>query len=112
MCFSCRFHEGFQRSNYSEPSLGLAGAEDEGEAGGSRATKGRARQALSDKRAAELGKKKKSTMNVRTAVLYKKSFAVLLEESASIRVLPRNLSRKAHVHPRALKDTRRARQHT
>lgn len=70
-----------ERSNYSEPSLGLAGAEDEGEAGGSRATKGRARQALSDKRAAELGKKKKSTMNVRTAVLYKKSFAVLLEES-------------------------------
>ena len=56
-------------------------AEDDEETGGGRTGKGRARQAISDKRAAELGKKKKSTMNVRTAVLYKKSFAQLLEES-------------------------------
>ncbi|EKM58064.1 uncharacterized protein PHACADRAFT_171291 [Phanerochaete carnosa HHB-10118-sp] len=70
-----------ERSNYSEPSTLIGGAEDAEEASGGRTGKGRARQATSDKRAAELGKKKKSTMNVRTAVLYKKSFVQLLEES-------------------------------
>lgn len=69
-----------ERSNYSEPTIVVGASEDAEETGG-RTGKGRARQAISDKRAAELGKKKKSTMNVRTAVLYKKSFAQLLEES-------------------------------
>lgn len=71
-----------QRSNYSEPSAAVGAEEDEENSSG-RAGKGRARQAISDRRAAEAGKRKKSTMNVRTAVLYKKSFAVLLEESVS-----------------------------
>ena len=55
--------------------------EDEENGGGGRTAKGRARQTISDKRDAERGKKKKSTMNIRTAVLYKKNFALLLEES-------------------------------
>lgn len=60
------------------------GLEDEEEA--TTATSGRlakrgARQAISDKREIEGRKNKKSSMNVRTAVLYRKSFAVLLDES-------------------------------
>ncbi|PIL35776.1 hypothetical protein GSI_02506 [Ganoderma sinense ZZ0214-1] len=90
-----------ERSNYSEPAGGGGGAEggqdddDEGVAPGGRTTKGRARQAtISDKRQWEqpggggtgtgTGRRsKKSTMNVRTAILYKKNFTVLLEESVS-----------------------------
>ncbi|PSR88983.1 hypothetical protein PHLCEN_2v4945 [Hermanssonia centrifuga] len=73
------------RSNYSEPSstLGLT-AEDDADGSGAtgRTAKGRARQTISDKRDIEGGgKKKKSNMNIRTAVLYKKSFALLLDES-------------------------------
>ena len=47
-----------QRSNYSEPSglLGLIGDDDEDAPGGGRGAKGRARQAISDKRAPEGGK--------------------------------------------------------
>ncbi|KAJ3518889.1 hypothetical protein NM688_g9379 [Phlebia brevispora] len=71
-----------ERSNYSESSTAIGyGADDEEDAAGGRTTKGRARQTISDKRMASLGIKKKSTMNIRTAVLYKKSFAMLLEES-------------------------------
>ncbi|KAI0346578.1 hypothetical protein BDW22DRAFT_1405362 [Trametopsis cervina] len=74
-----------ERSNYSEPStlFGHADEDDEtgGGGGGGRATKGRARQPISDKRAAEQGRKKKSTMNIRTAVLYKKNLALLTDES-------------------------------
>lgn len=47
--------------------------------------KGRARQAISDKRLPEGAKKKKSSMNVRTAVLYKKTFTNLLDESVGLR---------------------------
>ncbi len=70
-----------QRSNYSEPAGAGAGGDEEddhGVAPGGRTAKGRARQTIiSDK-----GKKpKKSTMNVRTAVLYKKTLAVLIEDS-------------------------------
>ncbi|EIW57368.1 uncharacterized protein TRAVEDRAFT_37862 [Trametes versicolor FP-101664 SS1] len=70
-----------ERSNYSEPAGAGAGGEDEDEHGvapGGRTAKGRARQTIiSDK-----GKKpKKSSMNVRTAVLYKKTLAVLIEDS-------------------------------
>jgi hypothetical protein len=71
-----------KRSNYAEASL-LAG-EDE-EEGGSK--KGRARQTISDKRNLNIlgtsagAKKKKSTMSVRTALLYRKNLATLIEES-------------------------------
>ncbi|KAI0091345.1 hypothetical protein BDY19DRAFT_984244 [Irpex rosettiformis] len=71
-----------ERSNYSEPSTLLGQAvDDDEETGGGRATKGRARQPISDRRAAEKGRKKKSTMNIRTAVLYKKNLALLIDES-------------------------------
>ncbi|KAJ8473175.1 hypothetical protein ONZ51_g8034 [Trametes cubensis] len=76
-----------ERSNYSEPTgtgVGGEGEEDEGVAPGGRTAKGRARQAtISDKRQWDgTGKKpKKSTMNVRTAILYKKTLTVLIEES-------------------------------
>lgn len=72
-----------ERSNYTEPTL-LASVEDT--EGGSY-SKGRARQTISDKRNLNIpgtsaaAKKKKSTMNVRTALLYRKNFATLLEES-------------------------------
>ncbi len=84
-----------QRSNYSEPAGDGRGADggqeddDEGVAPGGRTTKGRARQAtISDKRqweqpAGATKRPKKSTMNIRTAILYKKNFTVLLEESVS-----------------------------
>ncbi|KAF9266509.1 hypothetical protein L218DRAFT_971406 [Marasmius fiardii PR-910] len=68
-----------ERSNYSESA-----AVNDGEEG---YTKGRARQPISDKRNLNLtgnspaAKKKKSTMNVRSALLYRKNFATLLEES-------------------------------
>ncbi|KAF9000616.1 hypothetical protein BDQ17DRAFT_1400401 [Cyathus striatus] len=70
-----------ERSNYSEPTL-LGDDDDEG--GG---RKGRARQTISDKRTFNIpgtspaAKKKKSTMNVRTALLYRKNLATLIEES-------------------------------
>ncbi|KAH9856526.1 hypothetical protein C2E23DRAFT_721448 [Lenzites betulinus] len=75
-----------ERSNYSEPAGAGAGGEhqedDDGVAPGGRTAKGRARQAtISDKRHWDGKKPKKSTMNVRTAVLYKKSLAVLIEDS-------------------------------
>ncbi|KAM5538501.1 hypothetical protein V8D89_007834 [Ganoderma adspersum] len=91
-----------ERSNYSEPTGGGGGADggqdddddDEGVAPGGRTTKGRARQAtISDKRQWEQPgggggtgtgtsrRPKKSSMNVRTAILYKKNFTVLLAES-------------------------------
>ncbi|TBU49804.1 hypothetical protein BD309DRAFT_909069 [Dichomitus squalens] len=86
-----RHLEELERSNYSEPAGagaatgGEAEDDDEGVAPGGRTTKGRARQTtISDKRQWEqVGTKrpKKATMNVRTAILYKKSFNVLLEES-------------------------------
>ncbi|CAL1716804.1 unnamed protein product [Somion occarium] len=71
-----------ERSNYSEPSglLGFIQDEDEDKAAG-RSAKSRARQTISDKRIQEGAKKKKSSMNVRTAVLYKKTFSQLLDES-------------------------------
>ena len=71
-----------KRSNYAETSL-LAGEDDE--EGGSK--KGRARQTISDKRnlnilgSSAAAKKKKSTMSVRTALLYRKNLATLIEES-------------------------------
>ncbi|KAJ7284624.1 hypothetical protein C8J57DRAFT_1169733 [Mycena rebaudengoi] len=71
-----------ERSNYAEPNLSALG-EEEDDAGGTKYSKGRARQIISEKRAANIPgvKKKKSSMNVRTALLYRKNFATLVEES-------------------------------
>ncbi|KAJ7086100.1 hypothetical protein B0H15DRAFT_357814 [Mycena belliarum] len=67
-----------ERANYAEPSALAGDEDDEG-----KYTKGRARQLISEKRVFNIPgvKKKKSTMNVRTALLYRKNFATLLEES-------------------------------
>ncbi|KAJ6631003.1 hypothetical protein B0H10DRAFT_1980305 [Mycena sp. CBHHK59/15] len=77
-----------ERSNYAEPSSSNLGEEEE-DAGGSKYSKGRARQLISEKRNVNIPgiRKKKSTMNVRTALLYRKNFATLVEES-SIASLP------------------------
>ncbi|KAJ7671601.1 hypothetical protein DFH06DRAFT_1178109 [Mycena polygramma] len=67
-----------ERSNYAEASTHVGEEDEEG-----KYTKGRARQLISEKRAFNIPgvKKKKSTMNVRTALLYRKNFATLLDES-------------------------------
>ena len=66
-----------QRSNYAEPTVSFLGEED-----GDKSAKSRARQTISDKRnQADGGKKKKSSMNVRTAILYRKNLATLIDES-------------------------------
>ncbi|EPQ52752.1 hypothetical protein GLOTRDRAFT_79912 [Gloeophyllum trabeum ATCC 11539] len=78
--------EELERSNYTEPSATLTGADDEEPERGS-SVRGRARQTISDKR--EHGRKKKSTMNVRTALLYRKNLTTLIEESG-ISSLPAN----------------------
>ncbi|KAF8742680.1 hypothetical protein AX14_002908 [Amanita brunnescens Koide BX004] len=78
-----------KRSNYAEPTL-LPYDEDED---GGRNAKVRARQTISDKRSLKMqgnspaATKKKSTMNVRTALLYRKSLATWIEES-NIAALP------------------------
>ncbi|KAG6898202.1 hypothetical protein C0992_003314 [Termitomyces sp. T32_za158] len=78
-----RHLEELERSNYSEPTL-MAGEDDEE---GGKSAKGRARQTISDKRNLNIAgtsaaaKKKKSTMNVRTALLYRKNLATLIDES-------------------------------
>jgi hypothetical protein len=71
-----------QRSNYAEAS-GSQLDGDEDEEGGGKATKGRARVPLSDKRLAAIdgGRKKKPTRDVRSAVLYRKNLATLIDES-------------------------------
>ncbi|EIM91004.1 uncharacterized protein STEHIDRAFT_144464 [Stereum hirsutum FP-91666 SS1] len=80
-----------ERSNYTEPSSssypGLADDDDEPAA---KSAKGRARQVISDKRLQALPgpKRKKSTMNVRSAVLYPKSLATLIEQSGIAHLPP------------------------
>lgn len=75
-----------KRSNYAEPTF-LAGEDDEE---GGKTAKGRARQIISDKRNLDISgdsaaaKKKKSTMNVRTALLYRKNLSTLIEESVRV----------------------------
>ncbi|KAI0292108.1 hypothetical protein BC826DRAFT_1092161 [Russula brevipes] len=66
------------RSNYAEPSIGM----DEDDQTG-KSAKGRARQTVSDKRklSGPSAKRKKANMNIRTAILYRKNFATLIEES-------------------------------
>ncbi|KZW02759.1 hypothetical protein EXIGLDRAFT_372315 [Exidia glandulosa HHB12029] len=67
-----------EASNYTEPSASTA---DDNDASGS--TSSRARSSISDQRAAAAGvaRKKKSTMAVRTALLYRKTLAGLIDES-------------------------------
>ena len=50
-----------------------------------KSAKGRARQTVSDKRqlSGPGAKRKKTNMNIRTAILYRKNFATLIEESVS-----------------------------
>ena len=57
---------------------------DEGDQAG-KSAKGRARQTVSDKRqlSGPSAKRKKTNMNIRTAILYRKNFATLVEESVS-----------------------------
>ncbi|KZP31838.1 hypothetical protein FIBSPDRAFT_925662 [Athelia psychrophila] len=75
-----------ERSNYAEPTVSFLGEDD-----GEKSAKGRARQTISDPRnLADGGKKKKSSMNVRTAVLYRKNLATLIDESG-IASLPSNV---------------------
>ncbi|OJA16460.1 hypothetical protein AZE42_04674 [Rhizopogon vesiculosus] len=66
-----------QRSNYTEPSITLDD-DDEAPISG----KNRVRQIVSDKRDPN-AKKKKSSTKVRTALLYRKNLATLIEESVS-----------------------------
>lgn len=71
-----------QRSNYAEPSNSFLGDDEDD---GGKSAKSRARQTISDKRhVIDGGKKKKSSMNIRTALLYRKNLATLIEESVSL----------------------------
>ncbi|KAJ3784656.1 hypothetical protein GGU11DRAFT_689619, partial [Lentinula aff. detonsa] len=77
-----------EKSNYSESASLTVGEDDDEPAVGKYNTKGRARQTLiSDKRNLKLtgyspaATKKKSTMNIRSALLYRKNLATLIEES-------------------------------
>ncbi|KDQ53199.1 hypothetical protein JAAARDRAFT_162112 [Jaapia argillacea MUCL 33604] len=84
-----RHLEELERSNYSEPSTAFTLAEDDG-GEPSKSARGRARQTISDKRNYDSnGKKKKSTMNIRTALLYRKNLSTLIDESG-IANLPSN----------------------
>lgn len=71
-----------QRSNYTEvdidPDQADAPAEGPGRRGRGRGT---ARQTLISDKRPSVHPNKKSTMNIRTALLYKKSLATLVEES-------------------------------
>ncbi|KII89747.1 hypothetical protein PLICRDRAFT_174584 [Plicaturopsis crispa FD-325 SS-3] len=68
-----------ERSNYAEPSTSFLGVDDDDdEEGGGKTAKGRARQTVSDKRT---GQRKKSTTNIRSALVYRKNLATLIEES-------------------------------
>ncbi|OAX37763.1 hypothetical protein K503DRAFT_692747, partial [Rhizopogon vinicolor AM-OR11-026] len=73
-----------ERSNYTEPSITLDD-DDEAPISG----KNRVRQIVSDKRDPN-AKKKKSSTKVRTALLYRKNLATLIEESR-ITALPSHI---------------------
>ncbi|KAI0261485.1 hypothetical protein BC834DRAFT_925474 [Gloeopeniophorella convolvens] len=70
-----------ERSNYAEPSTSYPGMDEDEQDG--KSTKGRARQTVSDKRqlSGPSAKRKKSSMNIRTAILYRKNLATLIDES-------------------------------
>jgi zinc finger HIT domain-containing protein 1 len=73
-----------QRSNYAEPTTSYLGMDEDDQAG--KSAKGRARQTVSDKRqlSGPGAKRKKANMNIRTAILYRKNFATLIEESVGV----------------------------
>ena len=73
-----------QRSNYAEPTSSYLGMDEDDQAG--KSAKGRARQTVSDKRqlSGPSTKRKKANMNIRTAILYRKNFATLIEESVGV----------------------------
>jgi hypothetical protein len=82
-----------QRSNYSEANIAASVSDEEGGEGGP-AKHGRARQTISDKRvnlvipgSSPAALRKKSTMSVRTALLYKKNLQTLIEESVSMSIM-------------------------
>ncbi|KAI0291903.1 hypothetical protein B0F90DRAFT_1812053 [Multifurca ochricompacta] len=70
-----------ERSNYAEPSTSYLGMDEDDQAG--KSAKGRSRQTVSDKRqlSGPSAKRKKASMNIRTAILYRKNFGTLLDES-------------------------------
>lgn len=76
-----------QRTNYAASSL-LNEPDSDPEASSNQKSKFRARQTvISDKRTfptVNAAKKKKSSMNVRTAILYRKGLAALIDESVSV----------------------------
>ncbi|KAF8274740.1 hypothetical protein EI94DRAFT_1768573 [Lactarius quietus] len=63
------------------PDHSYLGMDEDDQAG--KSAKGRARQTVSDKRqlSGPGAKRKKANMNIRTAILYRKNFATLIEES-------------------------------
>jgi zinc finger HIT domain-containing protein 1 len=70
-----------ERSNYAEPSVNIDQEDDDGAGAGS-ARRGRAaRQSIISDRRGSGTKKSKSTMNVRSALLYRKNLASLIDES-------------------------------
>ncbi|KAI9570533.1 hypothetical protein HD554DRAFT_2203888 [Boletus coccyginus] len=80
-----------ERTNYAASSL-LNEPDSDPEASSNQKSKFRARQTvISDKRTfptVNAAKKKKSTMNVRTAILYRKGLAALLDESGLASLAP------------------------
>lgn len=71
-----------QRSNYTEVDIDPGQADGTGEGSGRRG-RGTARQTLISDKRPSVHLSKKSTMNIRTALLYKKNLATLIEESVS-----------------------------
>jgi zinc finger HIT domain-containing protein 1 len=77
-----------QRSNYTE--VDIDPDQDDGTTEGSgRRGRGAARQTLISDKRPSVHPNKKSTMNIRTALLYKKSLATLIEESVRTLFSPR-----------------------
>lgn len=70
-----------QRTNYTEPSISLAGISF---GDGDKSARGRARETVSDKRVIGGGSKRKmQSKAVRDALVYRKNLATLIEESVS-----------------------------
>ncbi|KAH8118126.1 hypothetical protein DFH11DRAFT_1504151, partial [Phellopilus nigrolimitatus] len=78
-----RHLEELEKTNYTEPTISLAGISfGEGETG----ARGRARETISDKR---IGVRKKAqSKHVRDALVYRKNLATLIEESGIAQLPP------------------------
>lgn len=71
-----------QRTNYTEPTVSLAGLAFDEDNGSNTTARSRARETISDKRKVDgLVRKKTQTKNVRDALVYRKNLATLIEES-------------------------------